>query len=89
MSPRTRAILRIAVLLAVGGLLMLLFPRAYAFAEMAARELPPAKILFGTCAPELDPRVGREALRLLKLPPDRHAKVAGLNMLRLLGKLPV
>ena len=39
MSPRTRAILRIAVLLAVGGLLMLLFPRAYAFAEMAAREL--------------------------------------------------
>jgi uncharacterized membrane-anchored protein len=39
MSPRTRAILRIAVLLAVVGLLMLLFPRAYAFAEMAAREL--------------------------------------------------
>jgi hypothetical protein len=39
MSPRTRAILRVAVLLAVVGLLMLLFPRAYAFAEMAAREL--------------------------------------------------
>jgi hypothetical protein len=39
MSARTRAILRVAVLLAVVGLLMLLFPRAYALAEMAAREL--------------------------------------------------
>jgi hypothetical protein len=39
MSSRTRAILQIAVLLAVLGFLVLLFPRAYAFAEMAAREL--------------------------------------------------
>jgi predicted TIM-barrel fold metal-dependent hydrolase len=58
------------------------------YAEMAAKELPAEKILFGTCAPELDPRVGKEALRLLHLRPDSYAKVAGLNMLRLLGKQP-
>ncbi len=39
MSPRTRAILQIAVLVAVVGLLVLLFPPAYAFVERAAREL--------------------------------------------------
>jgi hypothetical protein len=44
------------------------------------------KILFGTCAPEMDPRVGKEALRLLKLPPDRYAKVAGLNFQALISR---
>ncbi len=39
MSPRWRAFLAIAVLVAVLGLLVLGFPRAYAFAELAAREL--------------------------------------------------
>jgi hypothetical protein len=39
MNPRTRAILQIAVLVVVIGALVLLFPRAYAFVEMAAREL--------------------------------------------------
>jgi hypothetical protein len=39
MSPRLRAILQIAVLLAVVVALVMLFPRAYAFVEMAAREL--------------------------------------------------
>ena len=39
MNPRRRAVLQIAVLLAVVVALMMLFPRAYAFAEMAAREL--------------------------------------------------
>ena len=39
MSPRSRAIAQVCVLLAVFGGLVLLFPRAYAFAEMAAREL--------------------------------------------------
>ena len=39
MSPRNRAGLQIAVLLAVVIALVLLFPRAYAFVEMAAREL--------------------------------------------------
>jgi predicted TIM-barrel fold metal-dependent hydrolase len=55
------------------------------YLEMAVRELPPEKILFGTCAPEHDPRVEREALRLLKLAPERYAKVAGGNILRLLN----
>jgi hypothetical protein len=39
MSPRTRAGLQIGVLLAVVLVLVLLFPRTYAFVEMAAREL--------------------------------------------------
>lgn len=39
MNPRTRAALQIGILLAVVVALVLLFPRAYAFAEMAAREL--------------------------------------------------
>lgn len=55
------------------------------YLEIAVRELPAEKILFGTCAPEHDPRVEKEALRLLKLPSDQHAKVAGGNVLRLLG----
>ncbi len=59
---------------------------SFKYLEMAVRELPPEKILFGACAPELDPRVEKHALELLKLPPDRYAKVAGLNILRLLGK---
>lgn len=39
MNPRTRAMLQIVVLVAVVGGLVLLFPRAYAFVEKAAREL--------------------------------------------------
>ncbi len=39
MNPRTRAVLQIMVLVAVVGALVLLFPRAYAFVEQAAREL--------------------------------------------------
>jgi len=39
MNPRTRAILQFLVLLAVVGLLLLLFPAAFKFVEMAAREL--------------------------------------------------
>ncbi len=39
MSPRARAVSQLAVLLAVVIALVLLFPRAYAFVEMAAREL--------------------------------------------------
>lgn len=39
MSPRARAGLQIAVLLAVLVVLVLIFPRAYAFVQMAAREL--------------------------------------------------
>ena len=39
MSPRNRAVLQSLVLLAVVIALVMLFPRAYAFVEMAAREL--------------------------------------------------
>lgn len=39
MSPRARASLQIGVLVAFVLLLVLIFPRAYAFVEMAAREL--------------------------------------------------
>ena len=39
MNPRTRAAIQVGILLAVVFALVLLFPRAYAFAEMAAREL--------------------------------------------------
>lgn len=39
MSPRLRAALQLAALVAVLVVLLLLFPSAYAFAEMAAREM--------------------------------------------------
>lgn len=39
MSPRARAFLQIGVLVGVIVLLFLLFPSAFAFVEMAAREL--------------------------------------------------
>jgi predicted TIM-barrel fold metal-dependent hydrolase len=59
---------------------------SFKYVEMAARELPADKLLFGTCAPEMDPRVGREALRLLKLPQHLYAKVAGGNFERLISR---
>jgi hypothetical protein len=39
MNPRWRAVIQIGVLLAVVLSLVLIFPRAFGFAEMAAREL--------------------------------------------------
>ncbi len=39
MNPRLRAILQVCVLLVVLGGLLLLFPRAAGFVEIAAREL--------------------------------------------------
>jgi len=39
MNPRVRALLRAAVLIAVCVILFLIFPRMFAFTEMAAREL--------------------------------------------------
>jgi uncharacterized protein with PQ loop repeat len=38
-NPRARAALQIGILAAVLVALVMIFPRAYAFAEMAAREL--------------------------------------------------
>ena len=39
MNPRPRAALQLLVLIAVVAVLFLIFPRAYAFVEIAAREL--------------------------------------------------
>jgi len=55
------------------------------YLEMAARELPPQRMLFGSFAPELDPRVEMFSVKLLKLPEQSEALVLGSNMQRLLG----
>jgi len=55
------------------------------YLEMAARELPPQRILFGSYAPELDPRVEMYSVKLLKLPVQSEALILGGNMRRLLG----
>jgi hypothetical protein len=39
MNPRLRALIQICILLAVIGVLVFLFPPAFSFVEMAAREL--------------------------------------------------
>jgi ABC-type multidrug transport system permease subunit len=39
MNPRLRAIIQVCILLGLLVALVLLFPRAYAFVEIAAREL--------------------------------------------------
>ena len=55
------------------------------YLEMAARELPADRILFGSFAPELDPRVEIFSVKLLKLPNQQEALVLGGNIQRLLG----
>jgi len=55
------------------------------YLEMAIHDLPPTKLLFGTNAPELDPRVQRHAVQLMKLAPAARDKVMGGNILRLIG----
>ena len=57
---------------------------SHLYREMAAKELPSEQIVFGSYAPELDPRVEIYALKLLKLPPEQEAKALGGNMQRLL-----
>jgi predicted TIM-barrel fold metal-dependent hydrolase len=54
------------------------------FLEQAVRELPSEKILFGSFAPELDPRVEIHLIRLFKA--KNEEKVLGGNILGLLGK---
>jgi predicted TIM-barrel fold metal-dependent hydrolase len=54
------------------------------YLAMAAKELPPEKILFASFAPELDPRVGAETVRLMNFSPEALTKVMGGNMSRLL-----
>jgi predicted TIM-barrel fold metal-dependent hydrolase len=52
--------------------------------EMAARELPREKLIFGSDGPDADSRVELYKIRLLKLPRDHEEKVLGGNVLRLL-----
>ncbi len=56
----------------------------FKFLEMAARELGPEKLIFGSDGPELDSRVELHKIRLLKLPPAGEAKVLGGNIAKLL-----
>jgi predicted TIM-barrel fold metal-dependent hydrolase len=56
----------------------------FEFLELAARELPPEKILFGSDGPLVDSRVELFKIRLLKLPKEHEAKVLSGNILRLL-----
>jgi predicted TIM-barrel fold metal-dependent hydrolase len=56
----------------------------FEFLEMAARELPPEKILFGSDGPLVDSRVELFKVRLLKLSKEHEAKVLSGNILRLL-----
>jgi predicted TIM-barrel fold metal-dependent hydrolase len=55
------------------------------YLKKAAQELPADKILFGSYAPELDPRVETYAVKLLSLPGPQEARVLGGNIRHLLG----
>lgn len=59
------------------------------YLEMAAAELPAGKILFGSNAPEEDPRVEMHNVKLLKLGMEQEAAVFGGNIRRLLPQLDV
>jgi predicted TIM-barrel fold metal-dependent hydrolase len=56
----------------------------FEYLELAARELPPEKLIFGSDGPLVDSRVELHKIRLLKLPKDHEAKVLSGNILRLL-----
>jgi predicted TIM-barrel fold metal-dependent hydrolase len=56
----------------------------FEYLEMAARELPPEKIIFGSDGPLVDSRVELFKIRLLKLPREHEAKVLSGNILKLL-----
>jgi predicted TIM-barrel fold metal-dependent hydrolase len=60
---------------------------SHKYLEMAARELPAERIIFGSNAPELDPRVEVYAIKLLKLRRPQVAAILGGNIRRLLGWL--
>jgi len=54
------------------------------YLDMAARELPAEKIVFGSFAPVLDPRVEIQSVKLMKLPDASKALILGGNIARLL-----
>lgn len=54
------------------------------YLELAAKELPAEKLIFGSDGPLVDSRVELHKIKLLKLPRDHEAKVLAGNVLRLL-----
>jgi uncharacterized protein len=58
----------------------------FEYLELAVRELPPEKVLFGSDGPLVDSRVELFKIRLLKLPREHEAKVLSGNILRLLNR---
>src|SRR3954447_7351539 len=56
----------------------------FEYLELAAKELPPEKLLFGSDGPLVDSRVELHKIRLLKLSSEHEAKVLSGNILRLL-----
>jgi uncharacterized protein len=56
----------------------------FEYLELAARDLPPEKLIFGSDGPLVDSRVELFKIRLLKLSADNEAKVLGGNIRRLL-----
>lgn len=58
----------------------------FEYLEMAARELPAEKLLFGSDGPLVDQRVELHKIRLLALARDKEEKVLAGNILRLLSE---
>jgi uncharacterized protein len=54
------------------------------YLERAAKMVPIERILFGSCGPHLDARVAIETVRILELPKDKHEKVMGGNIAKIL-----
>jgi uncharacterized protein len=57
----------------------------FEYLELAARELPADKLIFGSDGPLVDSRVELYKIRLLKLPKESEEKILSGNILRLLS----
>ena len=57
----------------------------FKYLELAANELAPEKLLFGSDGPLVDSRVELYKIRLLKLPKEKERLILGGNILRILG----
>lgn len=57
----------------------------FEYLEMAVKELPAEKVLFGSDGPLVDSRVELYKIHLLKLPKEKLEKILSGNILRLLG----
>jgi predicted TIM-barrel fold metal-dependent hydrolase len=58
----------------------------FRYLELAAKELPADKLIFGSDGPLVDSRVELQKIRLLKLPADKERMILSGNILRLLGE---